>query len=163
MRIGAKKRPFYRIVAVDERKKRTGEYLEALGTYNPLTEPKEVILNQEKINEWLKKGAILSDGFLRITKQAAQKPPRKPKKPARSTLARNASHTDASGSQSDAGGEKEVKQSAEATPAITSDGDSVSEAKADSSEVTMVEETPNEEAAQEPEAQTGEKTPEEEK
>lgn len=80
MRIGAKKRPFYRVVAVDERKKRSGSYLELLGTYNPLTEPKEVILKQDKIDEWVKKGAQMSDGFLRITGKAPQKPPRKPKK-----------------------------------------------------------------------------------
>jgi small subunit ribosomal protein S16 len=80
MRIGAKKRPFYRVVAVDEQKKRTGAYLELLGTYNPLTEPKEIKLNQELIDSWLKKGAQPSDGFLRIIGKAPQKPPRKPKK-----------------------------------------------------------------------------------
>lgn len=80
MRIGAKKRPFYRVIAVDERKKRTGSYIELLGTYNPLTEPKEIILKQDRINWWQEHGAVLSDGFLRITKQAPQKPPRKPKK-----------------------------------------------------------------------------------
>jgi len=85
MRIGAKKRPFYRIVAIDERKKRSGEYLDLLGTYNPLTEPKEIILKQDKIDEWIKKGAVLSDGFLRITKQAPQKPPRAPKKEKKSS------------------------------------------------------------------------------
>ena len=80
MRIGAKKRPFYRIVAVDERNKRTGGYLELLGTYNPLTQPKEIKLEQDKIDAWIKKGAQMSDGFLRIIGKAAQKPPRKPKK-----------------------------------------------------------------------------------
>lgn len=80
MRIGAKKRPFYRVVAVDERKKRTGGYLDLLGTYNPLTEPKEIKLDQNKIDAWMKKGAIPSDGFLRIIGKAPQRPPRKPKK-----------------------------------------------------------------------------------
>lgn len=80
MRIGAKKRPFYRVVAVDERRKRSGSYLELLGTYNPLTEPKEIILKKERIDYWLKQGAVPSDGYLRIIKQAPQKPPRKPKK-----------------------------------------------------------------------------------
>lgn len=102
MRIGAKKRPFYRIVAVDERKKRSGEYLDLLGTYNPLTNPKEIILKQDKIDEWIKKGAVLSDGYLRMTKQAPQKPPRAPKKPA------------GNASQSDAGGEKKEEPKAEA-------------------------------------------------
>jgi small subunit ribosomal protein S16 len=80
MRIGAKKRPFYRVVAVDEQKKRTGAYLELLGTYNPLTEPKEILLKQDLIDAWMKKGAQPSDGFLRIIGKAPQKPPRKPKK-----------------------------------------------------------------------------------
>ena len=92
MRIGARKRPFYRIVAVDERKKRTGGYLELLGTYNPLTEPKEINLDQGKIDAWMKKGAQPSNGFLRIIGKAPQRPPRKPKKPAR-----NASPSDAGG------------------------------------------------------------------
>lgn len=80
MRIGTKKRPFYRVVVVDERKQRSGAYIESLGTYNPLTTPKEINLNQQKIDEWIKKGAQRSDGFLRIIGQAAQKPARKPKK-----------------------------------------------------------------------------------
>lgn len=80
MRIGAKKRPFYRVVAVDERKKRTGSYIELLGTYNPLTEPHEVILKQDRIDEWIKKGAQPSEGFLRVIGKAPQRPPRKPKK-----------------------------------------------------------------------------------
>lgn len=80
MRIGTRGRPFYRVVAVDERKKRTGQYIELLGTYNPLTEPHEIILKQDRIDWWIKNGAVLSDGYLRITKQAPQRPPRKPKK-----------------------------------------------------------------------------------
>ena len=80
MRIGTNKRPFYRVVAVDERKKRTGGYLELLGTYNPLTEPKEINLDQAKIDAWMKKGAQPSNGYLRIIGKAPQKPPRKPKK-----------------------------------------------------------------------------------
>ena len=80
MRIGTKHRPFYRIVAVDERKKRTGGYLDLIGTYNPLTEPKDIKINQEKLDTWKKNGAVLSTGLLRILKQAPQKPPRKPKK-----------------------------------------------------------------------------------
>lgn len=80
MRIGTKKHPFYRVVAADERRKRTGKYLELLGTYNPLTEPAEIVLNKERIQWWAEHGAVLSDGYLRMTKQAPQKPPRKPKK-----------------------------------------------------------------------------------
>ena len=80
MRIGAKKRPFYRVVAVDERSKRTGAYIELLGTYNPLTEPKDIKLKQDRIDYWVKQGAQMSEGFLRIIGKAPQRPPRKPKK-----------------------------------------------------------------------------------
>ena len=80
MRIGTKHRPFYRIVAVDERRKRTGGYLDLIGTYNPLTTPKDIKIDQTKLEEWKKKGAVLSHGFLRILGNAPQKPARKPKK-----------------------------------------------------------------------------------
>lgn len=80
VRLGAKKRPFYRVVVMDERKKRNGEYLELLGTYNPLTEPKEINLKQDRVDEWVKKGAQLSVGFLRIIGKAPQRHLRKPKK-----------------------------------------------------------------------------------
>ncbi|MDP3758402.1 MAG: 30S ribosomal protein S16 [Candidatus Daviesbacteria bacterium] len=80
MRIGAKKKPFYRVVVVDERAKRTGAYIELLGTYNPLTEPKDIKLVQDRIDYWIKQGAQLSTGFLRIIGKAPQRPPRKPKK-----------------------------------------------------------------------------------
>ncbi len=80
MRIGAKKKPFYRVVAVDERAKRTGSYLELLGTYDPLTKPKDIKLKQDRIDHWVKQGAQLSDGYLRMTGKAPQRPPRKPKK-----------------------------------------------------------------------------------
>lgn len=80
MRIGTKKKPFYRVVVLDERAKRTGAYIELLGTYNPLTEPKEIKLKQDRIDYWVKAGAQMSNGFLRIIGKAPQRPPRKPKK-----------------------------------------------------------------------------------
>src|SRR3989338_2522251 len=80
MRIGAKQKPFYRVVVVDERAKRTGAYIELLGTYNPLTNPKDVKLKQDRIDYWTKQGAQPSTGYLRIIGTAPQRPPRKPKK-----------------------------------------------------------------------------------
>lgn len=80
MRIGAKKRPFYRVVVVDERAKRTGGYIELMGSYNPLTEPKEIKLKQDRIDYWVKQGAKLSNGYLRIIGKAPKRPPRKPRK-----------------------------------------------------------------------------------
>ena len=102
MRIGARKRPFYRVVVVDERAKRNGAYIELVGTYNPLTQPHDIKLKQDRIDHWLKMGAIKSNGFLRILGEAPQRPPRKPKKPARNI------------SQSDAGGEKQAPKEAPA-------------------------------------------------
>ena len=67
-RIGKKKAPFYRIVAIDSRKSRGGEYLENLGTYNPLT-GELVQFHIERIQDWLNKGALASDTVVKLKKQ----------------------------------------------------------------------------------------------
>jgi small subunit ribosomal protein S16 len=59
-RAGAKKRPFYRVVAIDERRQRDGRALEFLGTYDPKQEPERLVLRSEAIDAWVKKGAQLS-------------------------------------------------------------------------------------------------------
>ncbi len=56
-RIGRHKRPFYRVVAVDSRMRRDGRFLEVLGTYDPLKEPAVTELKQDRVLEWLQKGA----------------------------------------------------------------------------------------------------------
>ena len=56
-RMGAKKAPFYRIVVADSRSPRDGKFIEEIGYYNPLTEPVEVKVNEEKANAWLSNGA----------------------------------------------------------------------------------------------------------
>jgi len=60
-RMGAKKRPFYRIVAADSRRARDGRFLENLGTYNPITKPAVVTVVEDKLKKWLDQGAIPSD------------------------------------------------------------------------------------------------------
>jgi len=60
-RMGRKKRPFYRIVAVDSRAPRDGAYLENLGYYDPLKEPAEVKIKEERVLYWLGVGAIPTD------------------------------------------------------------------------------------------------------
>ena len=60
-RMGAKKRPFYRIVAADSRSPRDGKFIELVGTYNPITEPAEVKINEEVALKWLSNGAIPTD------------------------------------------------------------------------------------------------------
>jgi small subunit ribosomal protein S16 len=61
LRAGAKKRPFYRIVAIDERHPRDGRALEFLGTYDPKREPAAIDLNLERVDHWLARGARLSE------------------------------------------------------------------------------------------------------
>jgi small subunit ribosomal protein S16 len=56
-RIGAKKKPHYRIVAVDREKPRESRYIELLGQYNPLTQPAGIKIDMEKYNQWIRKGA----------------------------------------------------------------------------------------------------------
>ncbi len=67
-RIGKKKAPFFRIVAIDQRKKRDGEYLENLGTYNVLT-GELVQFHVERLQAWLDKGAIPSETVVKLQKQ----------------------------------------------------------------------------------------------
>lgn len=61
LRMGAKRKPFYRIVAADSRVKRDGKYIELVGTYNPVTSPAEININEEVALKWLKDGAIPTD------------------------------------------------------------------------------------------------------
>ena len=60
-RMGAKKRPFYRVVAADSRSPRDGKFIEVVGTYNPIMEPAEVKINEELALKWLNNGAIPTD------------------------------------------------------------------------------------------------------
>lgn len=60
-RMGAKKQPFYRIVAADSRCKRDGRFIETIGTYNPLVTPAETKIDEELAMKWLKDGAIPTD------------------------------------------------------------------------------------------------------
>jgi len=70
-RIGKKKTPFYRIVAVDERKKRDGACIENLGTYNGL-EGRIVQINADRISYWVSKGAITTDSVKKIIKKQGE-------------------------------------------------------------------------------------------
>ena len=60
-RMGTKKRPFYRVVAADSRSPRDGRIIETVGTYNPITEPAEVKIDEEKAMKWLANGAEPTD------------------------------------------------------------------------------------------------------
>ena len=55
-RLGDKKSPFYRIVVVDSRKARDGEYIDKVGHYNPTSQPEEIVIDEAKAKDWLSKG-----------------------------------------------------------------------------------------------------------
>ena len=65
-RHGRKKRPFYRLVAADARSQRDGVFLERLGHYNPMTDPADVFIDEEKALKWLRRGAQPSDTAKRL-------------------------------------------------------------------------------------------------
>lgn len=67
--MGAKKNPFYRIVVADSRSPRDGRFIEEIGYYNPLTEPKTVKIDNEKAANWLKNGAKPTDVVERLFRE----------------------------------------------------------------------------------------------
>jgi small subunit ribosomal protein S16 len=68
-RMGAKKRPFYRLVVSDARSPRDGRFIEQLGYYDPLTEPATVKIDEEKVVRWLAQGAQPSDAARTLLKR----------------------------------------------------------------------------------------------
>jgi len=67
--MGAKKRPFYRIVATEARRARDGKYLEVVGFYNPLTDPAEVKVNKEALQKWVGLGAQITETVKTLLKR----------------------------------------------------------------------------------------------
>ena len=70
-RVGKKKQPSYRIMVADSRAPRDGAFVEQVGTYNPLTNPPTVTLKQERLQHWLRIGALPSDSVTQILKTQA--------------------------------------------------------------------------------------------
>jgi small subunit ribosomal protein S16 len=70
-RHGAKKKPFYRVVAADRKFPRNGRFLEILGTYNPIPDPPEINIDMDRVESWIKKGASPSDTVRSLLKQNA--------------------------------------------------------------------------------------------
>ncbi|MCA1561885.1 MAG: 30S ribosomal protein S16 [Acidobacteria bacterium] len=60
-RTGSKKRPFFRVVVTDSRTARDSSFVEVLGHYNPRTNPESLDLNRERLDHWIKAGAVPSD------------------------------------------------------------------------------------------------------
>ena len=60
-RLGDKKSPFYRVIVADSRSPRDGKFIDLIGTYNPLTNPAEIKIDNAKAQEWIKNGAQPTD------------------------------------------------------------------------------------------------------
>ncbi len=70
-RMGSKKRPFYRVVAINSETRRDGRPLEYIGHYNPMVEPSEINIDKEKVEKWIEKGAELSDTVRALLKKVS--------------------------------------------------------------------------------------------
>lgn len=68
--MGAKKAPFYRIVVADSRSPRDGAFIEKIGTYNPLTNPAEIKVDEELTLKWLNNGAVPTDTVRNLLSKA---------------------------------------------------------------------------------------------
>ena len=71
-RAGKKKAPFYHLVVADSKSPRDGKIIEQIGTYNPMTEPSELVLDREKVAQWIKNGAKPTDTVKRLIEKEAK-------------------------------------------------------------------------------------------
>ena len=69
-RLGAKKRPFYRIIVVKSEGKRDGKFIEQIGYYDPLKDPADIKIDMEKAKSWVNKGVIPSETVKALLQQA---------------------------------------------------------------------------------------------
>ena len=69
-RMGAKKAPFYRIVVADSRYPRDGRFIEEIGTYNPLTDPADIKIMEDRAKDWLSNGAQPTETVKKLLKIA---------------------------------------------------------------------------------------------
>jgi small subunit ribosomal protein S16 len=69
-RVGSKKNPIYRVVVADSRSPRDGRFIEIIGRYNPQTDPSTIVLDEERVKDWLAKGAQPSEPVSRLIRAA---------------------------------------------------------------------------------------------
>jgi small subunit ribosomal protein S16 len=69
-RVGSKKNPIYRVVVADSRSPRDGKFIEIVGRYNPQTDPSTIDFDEDKVKEWIAKGATPSNTVSRLLKKA---------------------------------------------------------------------------------------------
>lgn len=73
-RMGAHKRPFYRVIVADSRARRDGPFIEIVGTYNPMTKPSEVSIKLDRVQYWLEHGAQPTERAAKLIEKAKQQP-----------------------------------------------------------------------------------------
>lgn len=98
-RHGAKKRPYYRVVVADARMPRDGRYIELVGRYNPLTNPKTIDIDLEKVDAWIERGAQPTDSvahLIDIARDGSPAPERKQKLSKKAAAKAAAAKADAS-------------------------------------------------------------------
>ena len=129
---GSKKRPFYRVVAADSRMPRDGRFIEKLGTYSPLLpkdDPNRVDLNIDKINEWLKKGAQVSDRISRLLENLSVLEPKKRDNPKKGKKHKATLERETAKSEKQSNNQEEKTNDAEESPDIkdVSEGETLEE------------------------------------
>ena len=120
-RLGAKKRPYYRLVVADARSPRDGRFIEELGTYDPITKPATLRIDEEKVRAWMSRGAQPSDTARSLLEQQGILPrtapahrPRKSEPASAEEAAAAAPPAEAAAVETDAAGE-----SSETEPPVT--------------------------------------------
>jgi small subunit ribosomal protein S16 len=139
-RAGAKKAPFYRIVAADSRSPRDGRFIEILGRYNPRTEPSHIELDVERTDDWLGKGAQMTETVAKLYAIAKDPDAAAPAREAK--LSKKAQAKKAAKAEADAAPAVEApaeEPAAEETPGQTTD---------EAAPVEEAEEAPAEEPAE---------------
>jgi len=168
-RVGATRRPAYRVIAIDSRRSRDGRALEILGFYDPLTDPVTVKLDDERIANWMARGALPSAAVQRLMKIAVAGAvlKRKPApaaaegataRPRRASRAKQPAAEAVAEAVAEAAAETEAETASETAPPETAEvtAETAPEATADSTAETVAE---IEKAAGEPAAETEAETP----
>ena len=147
-RAGAKKAPFYRVIAADSRSARDGRFIEILGRYNPRTEPSFVELDLAKVDAWLGKGAQPTEAAAKLIAIARgeKEPPKVEKKVSKKVAAKAEAEKKATAKAAD---EKKAAKAAAEAPA-----EEPVEAPAEEPVAQEAPEAPVEDAPEEPTAET---------
>lgn len=77
-RMGAKKKPFYRVIVTEKRSKRDGKFVEIVGHYNPISNPTQLVINHERVDYWIRCGAQPSDTVRSLIRKSAAAQPEQP-------------------------------------------------------------------------------------